>query len=54
MRDTEAVALSDFGGGVDVFNNDAGGAVTLLNVTGATTIDTTGASRAERRRSDVL
>src|SRR5262249_55329326 len=39
VRETEAVSISNFGAGIDTFDNDTAGAVTVLNVAGATTID---------------
>ncbi len=38
-RDTEGVAVSDFGGGNDLFNNTSTGTLRLLTVTGATNFD---------------
>ncbi|MFC7398149.1 autotransporter outer membrane beta-barrel domain-containing protein [Chelatococcus sp. GCM10030263] len=43
VRDTERVAISDFGGGTNAFDNEATGTVRLVTVTGAATVDQTGA-----------
>ncbi|WP_434777055.1 autotransporter outer membrane beta-barrel domain-containing protein [Neisseria sp. Ec49-e6-T10] len=41
IRDTKAVAISNFGGGNDVFKNELTGTVRLAAVTGESTVDTT-------------
>ncbi len=41
VRDTEAVAILDFGAGTDTFNNSATGTLRLSTVTGATAFNTT-------------
>lgn len=41
IRDTEAVAILDFGAGTDTFNNSATGALRVSTVTGATAFNTT-------------